>query len=365
MDLSKAFDTVNHDILLKKLYHYGIRGVAFDWFKSYLSERKQFVTYNECHSEQKYIKCGVPQGSILGPLLFLLYVNDMVNASERLFSQLFADDTNVFISGKNLNSLIETMNCELQKLYEWMCVNKLSLNIKKTKFMLFTPKKSLKVEQNVFINGHIIEKVENFKFLGVIIDSHLKWNDHIHHIKKKIAKGLGIMYKAKRLLNTNTLITLYYSFMYPYYLYCIEVWGTASNESLVSLLKLQKRALRLIKSVPVRTDSDSIFKSLEILTVNNTYTFKVGMLMFKVNADKVPKCIHELFLKTHEIHSRSTRQMFKLYMPSSKLEIVRKSFRSKGVTIWNFILDNFEISCSIHSFKQKLKKYLVYRDILH
>ena len=255
------------------------------------------------------------------------------------------------------------MNTELQNLYEWMSINKLSLNIKKTKFMIFSAKKSPEIEDDVLINGHVIEKVEKFKFLGVIIDSHLKWMDHIHHIKKKISKGLGILYKAKRLLNPCTLLTLYYSFMYPYFLYCIEVWGNAANNSLLSLLKLQKRALRLIKSVPIRTTSEPLFKSLELLNVYKLYYFRVGMLMFKMAANKVPKCMHELFKTTTEVHSRLTRQKDKLYLPFTRLEIVKKSIRYKGVTVWNNICDNIQTNCSLYCFKHKLKSYLLQNEI--
>ena len=197
----------------------------------------------------------------------------MVNATTHLFSILFADDTNVFITGKNLGSMITTMNGELEKLYEWMCVNRLSLNIKKTKFMIFTPRKNKELDLDILINGNIIERVNCFKFLGVVIDCHLNWKDHVHHIKKKISKRLGILYKANRLLDSKTLLTLYYSFMYPYLLYCIEVWGTASKGQLDSLLKLQKRAVRLIKSVPTRTESNPLFKSLSLLKINELFFF--------------------------------------------------------------------------------------------
>ena len=137
LDFSKAFDTVNHKIVLDKLYLYGIRGTALDWITNYLSDRKQYVVYNNTKSDEKHITCGVPQGSILGPILFLLYINDICNVSDILFPILFADDnTNIFLNGKHIDELVKCMNCELNKVVIWLAANKLSLNIKKTHFMI-------------------------------------------------------------------------------------------------------------------------------------------------------------------------------------------------------------------------------------
>ena len=144
IDVSKAFDTVNHTILLSKLWHYGVRGQAHTWLTSYLANRTQFVCFNGANSSYDDITCGVPQGSILGPLLFLIYVNDMADVSDKLFTMLFADDTNTFLTGKNVDVLIKTMNEELKKLVDWMYSNKLSLNINKTHFLIFRSKGMLK-----------------------------------------------------------------------------------------------------------------------------------------------------------------------------------------------------------------------------
>ena len=140
LDLSKAFDTVNHQILLEKLNHYAIRGVAHSWISSYLSNRKQFVQYDSVCSAHSVISCGVPQGSILGPLLFLIYINDLCNVSKVLDFILFADDTNIFFSHRNEDYLQNTLNVELDNVTNWCQANRLSINIKKSKFMIFKPR---------------------------------------------------------------------------------------------------------------------------------------------------------------------------------------------------------------------------------
>ena len=242
LDFSKAFDCLNHDILFKKLNFYGIRGRALDWFRSYLTERHQFVLFDNTESEYQKISCGVPQGSILGPLLFLIYVNDIVNVSDVLLFVLYADDTNGFISGRDIDSLIDKMNQELDKLVTWLYVNKLKLNVKKTHFMIFTSgKKQVHYSKKLFICNKEINAVTSTKFLGVHIDYNLKWNVHVTHIKKKIAKGLGAINKAKRYLNYDALRTLYHSFIHPYFDYCLEIWGSANKTIMAPLFRMQKK----------------------------------------------------------------------------------------------------------------------------
>ena len=161
LDFSKAFDTVNHEILFTKLEFYGVRGVSLDLFKSYLSGRKQFVEYNGASSSQGNIVCGVPQGSILGPLLFLIYINDLALASEKIFSILFADDSNLFLSGKDPNQLIKSMNEELVHIVKWLQVNKLSVNLKKTHFMIFRKRKTkIQLRETIVINNVKISQIE-------------------------------------------------------------------------------------------------------------------------------------------------------------------------------------------------------------
>ena len=206
LDFSKAFDTVDHNILLKKLDIYGIRGLALKWFGSYLSNRMQYVTYNSIKSEREVIKCGVPQGSILGPLLSLIYINDLATVSRNCLPILFADDTNIFLTGKNLSELTEFLNEDLVNIEEWLRCNRLSLNVLKTNYMIFTTKNKLGHDVDIFVNNVRIERVYVTKFLGVQIDSKLNWKNHIEYTCKKLSKCVGIIAKARRKLHKSHIL---------------------------------------------------------------------------------------------------------------------------------------------------------------
>ena len=173
LDFSKAFDTVNHTILLNKLFHYGIQDIPLKWFKSYLSQRYQYVTYNNHKPTNKLIQCGVPQGSILGPLLLLLYINDLSAVSKSCLNIMFADDTNMFIAGNNINAVCTQLNDDLGLVQEWLACNKLSFNVKKTHYMVFTPwNKDIK-DMDIKINNECIERVYHTKFLDVQLNAKL------------------------------------------------------------------------------------------------------------------------------------------------------------------------------------------------
>ena len=188
LDFSKAFDTVDHSILLKKMHKYGIQGLALRWFEDYLYNRKQYVTYNSYKSNYELIKCGVPQGSILGPLLFLLYINDLSSVSEACFSILFADDTNMFITGHNVNEMCNQLNADLFRVQEWLHCNKLSINVLKTHYMIFTPRNKVVDYISIIIDSTKLSRVYVTKFWGVQIDSQLSWKMHINYICKKIVE---------------------------------------------------------------------------------------------------------------------------------------------------------------------------------
>ena len=260
IDLKKAFDTIDHSILLKKLEIYGIRGATNDWFRSYLTGRNQIVSVKGCASGKLTSTCGVPQGSILGPILFIVYINDMCNISEICKYILFADDTNIFCSHANAQQLQENMNAELLKLKQWFQTNKLSLNITKTNYMLVGNKK---IENPcIQIDHQVLTRVEKTKFLGVTIDDQMTWKQHIQIVQSKISRILGMMYKTKAFLNSTSLKYLYTSLILPHLMYCAEVWGNTYFSNLKCLYLAQKRALRIIFGINIVIQPNTTFTSV-------------------------------------------------------------------------------------------------------
>jgi hypothetical protein len=205
------------------------------WFQNYLFDRKQYVFLNGASSTFKNIVCGVPQGSILGPLLFIIYINDIVSCSHLLTFIVFADDTNLFYSNSNLLQLQIIVNTELSKLSVWFRANKLSLNVAKTNFMFFGYKPIPKTSDHVqlFLDDYALERVSSTKFLGVFVDEKLKWNIHVNYVANKISKGLGIMGRVRNIVPFDVLRVLYHSLIYPYLMYCCIIWGGAAASTLL------------------------------------------------------------------------------------------------------------------------------------
>ena len=361
LDLKKAFDTISHSILLKKLYSYGIRGTAHKWFTSYLTDRTQYVAFDGHTSEILKIKCGVPQGSILGPLLFIIYVNDMCNVSELLFKVLYADDTCVTIAGKNIDQLIFTLNEEVELLNTWLKSNKLSLNVSKTHYLIFHRARLKQANLALSINGVTVSEVKTFKYLGVIIDNKLKWIDHIAHVKIKVSRGIGIIRKARSFISKNSLKDLYYSFVYPYLLYCTEVWGNAATTHLQPLNVLQNKIVRMLTFSPYRANTDSIYLELGILPLYKIVIQSIALIMYKMSHDMLPIVISEMYKQNKDVHSHDTRRSKLLHIPHGTHT---KTFRYKSTLIWNELtIKNVDSNVSFPKYKKKLKQFLQYNEL--
>ena len=241
LDLSKAFDTVNPNILLKKLHHYGIRDKCLDFFHSYLVGRSQVLKYNSYISTSaKTITLGVPQGSILGPLLFLLYINDMHKSSAIPQFLLYADDTALLYSAPTLTELQSAINASLPDIATWLNSNRLTLNVKKSTYQLFSIKYPLP-DITIRINGFALSRSKFFKYLGVTIDENLKWDSHIKQVETTISRNIGLIGRSQRFLNSSCLILLYNALILPFFNYCLQIWGSTYPSKLSCLVTLQKK----------------------------------------------------------------------------------------------------------------------------
>ena len=377
IDLRKAFDTVNHNILLQKLEHYGIRDTSLNWFRSYLTERKQYVFFNGYSSALQNITCGVPQGSVFGPLLFLIYINDLPNISKILKFYLFADDTNIYYESTNSKELEKVLNRELKKLYQWLCVNRLSLNIKKTNFVIFHPfNKKVGVPITLLINKKAISEQKYVKYLGVLIDSSLTWKYHIANIAKKVSRSIGVMYKIRPFVKTNILKNIYYSLIYSHLVYAIQVWGSAFETHKIKLMVLQKKAVRMITFNDERLQtwslvhSSPLFKELEMLKINEIFELQLLCFIFDCLHHLSPTQFHGWFTLTSNVHDHATRSNSIVgsndeLVPTNNLFIstVRttyyglRSIKVFAAKLWNKIPFYIRKIVSRNCFKIHLKDY--------
>ena len=210
IDLQKAFDTVDHDILISKLEHYGARGIAKNWFSSYLQNRKQCVKLNGFESSLSDISYGVPQGSVLGPLLFLMYINDLSVSVKNSMVHHFADDTNLLCINKSLKLLCKKINYDLRGITHWLNANRISLNISKTEFVVFrSPRKIIDFDIKIKVNGQRIYQSSYIKYLGVYLDEHLSWKPHIHELRKKLNQILYFQKYAIMLIKTQFVLFIF------------------------------------------------------------------------------------------------------------------------------------------------------------
>ena len=334
VDLAKAFDTVNHTILLSKLQHYGIRGITLKWFESYLLDRKQFVVVNKTCSGIAQVRCGVPQGSILGPLLFILYMNDFNYISNLLKIVMFADDTNLFLTGKDCREIESLFNRELQCISEWFTSNRLSLNVSKTLYLVFSNKNNIQLKLS--IGSSLLAKQMDTKFLGVYLSANLSWNKHIDMVVNKISKNVGIIAKVRHLLPVSHTCTLYKALVEPYLSYCNLIWARySSTVRLDRILKIQKKYVRIITFSDFRAHSKPLFKKLSVLTVYDLYKYQLAIFMFKNFNGLIPATHRVMFKLNSDLHSYKTRNSLKYHVSYCRTSCRQNVAQNLGPRLWN------------------------------
>ena len=360
LDLSKAFDTLNHDILFSKLERYGIRGVALNWVKSYFNNRTQFVQYNKFSSARIATQCGVPQGSILGPLFFILYINDLPNASHLVKPLLFADDTSICYASSDPIVLATVLNEALLNISTWMKANKLSVNIDKTNYIIFQPtQKKSTYEILLLLDDRLITQKKQIKFLGVLLDENLSWKPHINYVCKKVSKSIGVIYRARFNLSKSTKLSLYYTLIYPYLIYCNTIWSSTYVSNLKRLQILQKRIVRLLTSSSFLAHTAPLFKKLKILDINGINSFCTGIFMYSYHNKLLPPPFLNLFSTSNQFHNYNTRNADTYRSHACRTNIKQFTMLSRGPKLWNSLPDTVKNAGTLNCFRNRIRKYLL------
>ena len=380
IDLSKAFDTIDHYKLLKKLDNYGIRGKCFNLLHNYLDNRQQYTIFDNEKSDLRDIQYGVPQGSVLGPLLFLIYINDIVKSSSNGHFVLFADDTNIFVVGQTKKDVYEKANKVINDVNLYMLSNQLHINMSKCVYIYFKPKPSINDRLScsrakpfsdyltLSIQGVKLKQVYSAKFLGIIINENLTWMDHINQIENKLKLSIVMIKRIKQCIPESQYTNIYHTLFLSHLTYCISVWGGGSNHNLSKIFTLQKRCVRLLfgekfsfdhpefyeTCARVRTYSQHIspknysrehtkpiFTKHELLTVHNLYNLHTIVETFKIIRLHCPISLYSLL--------KLNRQCTLLIPPKIRLEISRRNYIFSASKLWNSAMKHVFVKVNVSS----------------
>ena len=360
LDLRKAFDTVNHKILLDKLEHYGFRGHTNKFIKSYLTDRKQFTVVNGIESSIKPIETGVPQGSVLGPLFFLIYINDITNCIQDDKVTLFADDTSILYQDKNLIALKQKAEVGMGKVYDWLISNKLSLSWEKTFFMIFhSPFKKVEGIDELKVGNFNIKRVNSIVYLGMHLDDQLKWDRHVSHICNCLSRNFHMFYSIRHLLNDNLKKQLYYSLVYSRILYAVEIYGACRDSLLKKVQTLQNKLLKVLFNLPPRTSTNELHTRLKLLKVKDIHNQQVLKFVYEsVNKVTILQ-FHKYYKSQNTVHDHNTRSPKKLYAAIPRNRYGESTLHVTGTQLWNNLSQEIQKCKSSHIFKRAVKQKLL------
>ena len=359
IDLSKAFDTVDHNILISKLEHYGIRGIALNLFKSYLTNRKQYVQLDNYKSQTKSITCGVPQGSVLGPLLFLLFINDLPNSTPIGNFRIFADDTNVFFHCENIHDIIPLGQTIMLGLNSWFKANKMTLNTDKTSFIIFKSKylNIPNIPNEIEFLNTKITRAAQVKFLGITLDENLNWDTHINEICNRLKALFHVFYSIRDFLSKEDIKTIYYTLIYSRIKYGITIFGHDCKSKVKKLQTLQNQLLKVLSHKNYRFSTEQLHKEFKLMTVENITKHETLSFVHKFIYNCLPPVFKEYFKPLNHTHGTRNRDQT-LEIKAHSSVIAANSVQIMGAKLWNSLSNEYKILTKTKCFRNELKEHL-------
>ncbi|MCU7800562.1 MAG: reverse transcriptase family protein [gamma proteobacterium symbiont of Lucinoma myriamae] len=362
-DLRKAFDVVDHDILMHKLSLYKFDKLSCDWIKSYLSNRQQCIIEKEIKSTMQIVKSGVPQGSVLGPVLFLLFINDLPLFTNDVFTDIYADDTTMHAADRNCKTVEKRLQNGANGFRTWCSSNKMYINLSKTTQMTIGTRQNLASSQSIELNieEEIIQAVSKQKLLGIIIDKTLSWDNQIDAVCLNITRRITLLKLLSNYVDKTSLNQYYKSYILPIFDFGCMIWGRCSFSNVNRLVKLQKRAARIILRADFMTPSQTMFDELQWLSFPKRVQYHTSVMIYKALNNQTPEYISELFIKTSDAHCRNLRSADNemLRIPKSRTAYLENSFAISGAKLWNTIPLSIRSLCSLNTFKEAIKRHLL------
>lgn len=360
LDLRRAFETVNRKLLLLKLKNFGMGSTVVNLLREYLDDRMQEVRYDDSVSVPRPSEHGVPQGTVMGPNLFILYINDIVHCVNKCRIQLFADDTLLYMIGENVCDIVEVINSELRVLHEWFHLNSLSVNIDKTKFMIIKSRYSsidIKSHGGVYINNKKIEQVEECKYLGVMIDNSLTFSKHATYITGKIAKKVNVISRLRNHLSRWSKLLVYKTIVLPHLNYCATVLYLLNNTEIGNIQRKQNRAMRAILKCDRFTSIKEMLKETQLLSVKQTLFFNSMVVVYQIKNGLLAKCLLDGLVYVGDVHGYGTRARGNFYVRTMNTSFGQNSLFHRGLIEFDQLPMDVKNCQTVKMFKSRCRKY--------